>query len=363
MKEKRYLKDKVTVVVPVYNEEQYLRQALESVVEQVDCVIIGDNASADGTEAICREFMEKYSHIKYFRNDKNLGIYENIRLCIIKVQTEFFFHLDGHDTIPPNFVLSMKKRLIETPDALGVYSDRHEVSWDGSLRVEPIGTFNERLSIFCKDIVDEKGRSWPEYSMLPSPMERAACVYLSTYPDNYWFSLYRTAPTLLYWKKLIPHSVSIFYIILLNGKMVYCDDTVYYHRDTHPDDSLNKMLERASGDNYSESVQIHSDSMEKILNLFVNTTDVTLDNDEKWILFSRLYMRLKQIYGYKSLKLHCDQRENAFLLRKLSKMTRYDKARSILGFFCTVIKQENKTQYKFFNGPSFSIRASKRISE
>jgi len=51
MSEKQFEQGKITVVIPVYNEERYLRQALESVVEQVDCVIIGDNASTDGTEA------------------------------------------------------------------------------------------------------------------------------------------------------------------------------------------------------------------------------------------------------------------------------------------------------------------------
>jgi hypothetical protein len=39
-------------------------------VEQVDCVILGDNTSTDNTETICREFAEKYPHIRYFDTKK-----------------------------------------------------------------------------------------------------------------------------------------------------------------------------------------------------------------------------------------------------------------------------------------------------
>jgi glycosyltransferase involved in cell wall biosynthesis len=66
MSEKEYIKDQVTVVIPVYNEEHFLRQALE-----VDCVIIGDNASSGG-RVICREFDEKYPQIKHFRHEKTI---------------------------------------------------------------------------------------------------------------------------------------------------------------------------------------------------------------------------------------------------------------------------------------------------
>jgi glycosyltransferase involved in cell wall biosynthesis len=46
---KQFEKGKVSVVIPVYNEERFLRQCLESVVNQADRVIIGDNASTDGS--------------------------------------------------------------------------------------------------------------------------------------------------------------------------------------------------------------------------------------------------------------------------------------------------------------------------
>ena len=49
----------VTIGLPVYNGESYLRQAIESILEQTHHnleLIISDNASTDGTAAICEEF-------------------------------------------------------------------------------------------------------------------------------------------------------------------------------------------------------------------------------------------------------------------------------------------------------------------
>jgi|GEM_PF-3145278 len=357
MNEKLFEKDKVSVVIPVYNEERFLLQTLESVIDQVDCVIIGDNASTDGTENICREFAEKHPHVIYLRNGENLGIYENVKQCILKVQTEFFFHLGGHDIVPSNYVLSLKKKLCETGDALGAYSDRHEVELDGSIH-------QRHPAKLCKTIFDDKGRSWPEYSMLPSPMERAANVYLSVDPDNYWHSLYRTELTLPYWKKLkADGSANYFFDILLRGKMVYCEDTVYYRRNVHPDDTFNEFQKRTLGEKFAHLekptyTEARIQRFRNVLNLFLDTVDPDLQDHEKLDVFRRLYSKLKQDYQFKTLELKCDRNENLFLLKEQFRMDRQAGLRSILRFFCTVTQHENKTSYKFFNGPSISIRKS-----
>jgi glycosyltransferase involved in cell wall biosynthesis len=66
----------ITIGLPVYNSERYLRQSLDSLLAQTysDFVlIISDNASTDGTAQICREYAAADPRIRYSRNETNIG--------------------------------------------------------------------------------------------------------------------------------------------------------------------------------------------------------------------------------------------------------------------------------------------------
>lgn len=71
---------RVSVGLPVYNGENFLKCALESILSQtyVDFeLIISDNASEDATEAICKAFAEQDQRVHYYRNATNLGLFKN----------------------------------------------------------------------------------------------------------------------------------------------------------------------------------------------------------------------------------------------------------------------------------------------
>ena len=67
---------RVSIGLPVYNGEKYLRAALDCVVSQEFKdfeLILCDNASTDSTEAICREYAARDPRVRYHRNEKNIG--------------------------------------------------------------------------------------------------------------------------------------------------------------------------------------------------------------------------------------------------------------------------------------------------
>ena len=69
-------KPTVSIGLPVYNGEKYLATALDSIVRQdfEDFeLIISDNASQDTTAAICKQFSESDSRVKYSRVEVNRG--------------------------------------------------------------------------------------------------------------------------------------------------------------------------------------------------------------------------------------------------------------------------------------------------
>lgn len=83
----------VSIGVPVYNGEKYLRQALESLLSQSHSnieVIISDNASTDATERICREVAAKDKRVSYIRQQSNNGPIGNFNFVLQQAQGEYF---------------------------------------------------------------------------------------------------------------------------------------------------------------------------------------------------------------------------------------------------------------------------------
>jgi glycosyltransferase involved in cell wall biosynthesis len=70
----------VSIGFPVYNGGKLVKRALDSILAQDFAdfeLILSDNASTDGTEAICRDYASRDSRIRYFRNETNIGASPN----------------------------------------------------------------------------------------------------------------------------------------------------------------------------------------------------------------------------------------------------------------------------------------------
>lgn len=90
----------VSVVMATYNGEKYLSEQIDSILAQsypVYELIIQDDCSTDGTTDIVRRYMEKYSFIKLFVNDHNVGFSENFRLATMHATGDFVAFSDQDD--------------------------------------------------------------------------------------------------------------------------------------------------------------------------------------------------------------------------------------------------------------------------
>lgn len=68
--------EKVSVIIPVYNDEKYLKQCVESVLTQTYTnleIILVDDGSTDHTPEICEKYREKYDQIRVLHK-KNGGL-------------------------------------------------------------------------------------------------------------------------------------------------------------------------------------------------------------------------------------------------------------------------------------------------
>ena len=97
----------VTIGLPVYNSERYLEQSLRSLLAQTYpdfLLIISDNASTDGTAAICRKYADADSRIKYFRNETNIGNPRNFNRIAELTTTKYLKWSTADDFWKPDFL-------------------------------------------------------------------------------------------------------------------------------------------------------------------------------------------------------------------------------------------------------------------
>ena len=92
----------VSVCVVTYNQEKYITECLQSVVDQETDfdfeVLVGDDCSTDGTRRIVQEFAEKYPDIiKPILHSKNTGAFHNYVSVHNAAMGKYIAHLDGDD--------------------------------------------------------------------------------------------------------------------------------------------------------------------------------------------------------------------------------------------------------------------------
>ncbi|MDT8394529.1 MAG: glycosyltransferase family 2 protein [Bacteroidales bacterium] len=94
----------VSVLMPVYNGEKYLTEAIESVLKQtyIDFEFLAINdGSTDGTEAIIREYARKDSRVRYIANEKNLGLVEALNRGLAIAGGKYIARMDADDVCHP----------------------------------------------------------------------------------------------------------------------------------------------------------------------------------------------------------------------------------------------------------------------
>ena len=125
----------LTMGMPVYNEEKYVGETIESLLSQTYkdfILIISDNASTDRTPEICKHYAEKDKRIVFVRHSQNKGGFLSFKYILDRTNTQFFMSCSGHDKWDPQFVEKLLP-LIQKDDLVLVYPQAREIKIDGTL--------------------------------------------------------------------------------------------------------------------------------------------------------------------------------------------------------------------------------------
>ena len=127
---------RISIGLPIYNAEKYLRQALDSILAQTYTdfkLIISDNASTDSTEQICREYADRDARIAYYRNEKNLGASPNYNRVFHLSTSEYFKWAAYDDLIEPEFLAKCVEVMDQHPDAVLAFPRVKIIDQNGDL--------------------------------------------------------------------------------------------------------------------------------------------------------------------------------------------------------------------------------------
>jgi glycosyltransferase involved in cell wall biosynthesis len=176
--------DKLTVIVPVYNVEEYLARCLDALLNQTVYVsiICVDDCSTDSSRDVLDGYAERYAQITVIKLERNSGLSAVRNIAMREASTPFVMFCDSDDTYEPDMCEVMYKSITENDTDLAMceinvvykanyemrerdssyyklkYVGKHNIEQDMILK----GDLSPVNKIFKKDLLDEYSLEFPE---------------------------------------------------------------------------------------------------------------------------------------------------------------------------------------------------------
>ena len=119
------MNDLISIVLPVYNGERFLRASIDSVIAQTYQnweLLVVDDCSTDATAAIVREYVQQDSRIKYFKNEVNLRLPRNLNRGFSLAQGNYLTWTSDDNVFRPTALEKMYNALKTDPEAQFAYA-------------------------------------------------------------------------------------------------------------------------------------------------------------------------------------------------------------------------------------------------
>ncbi len=150
------MKSKVTVIIPAYNVENYIKQCLDSIINQtyknIDIIIINDG-STDNTLKIINQYAKKYKFIKLIDIENNGQGYAR-NLALKQATGEYIMFVDSDDYLELNTIeLTIEKIVSEKSDFVD-FGYRYYQDKGKSLVLQKEYSFSEEKQLKGKECLE-----------------------------------------------------------------------------------------------------------------------------------------------------------------------------------------------------------------
>ena len=164
---------KISIIVPVYNAEKYLKKCLDSILanqyNEWECILV-DDGSRDTSLSICNQYAEKDSRFKVFHQE-NAGASSARNVGLYNAKGEYVTFIDADDWVSPNYLSSIEKSksdiiILETKHI----NSQGEVIRYFSLDPQQSSSREEYVSIL------EKNMTNPIIKVMSAKIVRRSCI-------------------------------------------------------------------------------------------------------------------------------------------------------------------------------------------
>lgn len=273
--------EKVDILLATYNGEMFLKEQLESILNQTYSnfrILISDDNSTDDTKKIIEEYKKKDNRIEVFYQKENLGLISNFEFLLKQVKSELYMFSDQDDIWRKDKIEISIKKLEETNSDL-VYSNLEVVDKD-------LNTIYE--SYWKLKGLENKVKKYNNFDALYLNNYITGCTILSKSK---------------YLKKILPlpkeskyvlHDYWVSLIVSSLGKITYIDEPLIKYRQHKRNNIGSKKKSNAL------------ESLEEIRNLFIDVKiqhfNVFIENQDRFLSEEYKELNKEALEYYKMLE-------------------------------------------------------------
>lgn len=239
----------ISVIMPVYNTEKYVGQAIECILKQTfkdfEFIII-DNGSEDHSGEIIRKYEKQDERIRVIRNEVNVYIAEARNSAIAEAKGEFLYLIDSDDTAELDMLEKMynaAKRTDAQYVVSGYYMEYYQQGKHSSYEVCPDDHF------YTQDDFRENAIKYLTRSILTVPWNK---LYSLEYIRTHNVKFRNT--------KLEDHHFNMDMIMDIERVYILGESFYHYNRSRQGTDSqvvYNKFLNQKKRDHFEHTLQVY----------------------------------------------------------------------------------------------------------
>ena len=223
----------ISIIIPIYNVEQYIFDCLTSVVNQShsDCleVILVDDCGYDNSIHIAEEFIHNYKGniiFNFIHHDKNRGLSEARNSGIRAAKGKYVFFLDSDDEIMSNCISSFVALLDKYPNVeliQGSYTKKPKYMKNTEYSIphyteDPIVIKKMMLNYYIIPVMAQNRLIKKDFLLQHNLFFRPGIIH----EDNYW----------------------LFFLAKYVKKFGYCYEKTYFHRINPNSITQNRVREK-----------------------------------------------------------------------------------------------------------------------
>ncbi len=214
------IKPLVSIVIPVHNGQEYIKEAIDSCLNQtyenIETIVV-DDKSTDSTLEILKEYGEKITVIPV---EKQNGLGNVINIGIRASKGQYIARMDADDVMYPSRIKKQVEYMQEHPNCVAVGGQIDIIDKDGNI------TDHREYAIDDKDIKKNMFLFQP-FAHPAVTLRKTALEEVGLYPENMW--------------KV--EDVKLFFLLSKKGEFHNIEDTVLKYRMTFNTQSQSNMLD------------------------------------------------------------------------------------------------------------------------